>query len=69
MIKMIQLKKFGMGLIFLTRLYSGWIKTYNILTLVDIDAHIKVIYIDFSHIKLLNCPKYWSHIYKTHSYH
>jgi len=48
---LIQLRKLGLGFILLTLLYFE--KYNNNLSLIDVDAHIKFIYRDFSHIKLL----------------
>ena len=48
---LIQLGKLGLGYILLTLLYFE--KHNTILSLIDIDAHIKFIYIDSSHIQLL----------------
>jgi len=45
---LIQLRKLGLEFILLTLLYFE--KHDNILSLIDIDVHIKFIYIDSSHI-------------------
>jgi len=53
---LVQLGKLGLGFILLTLLYF---ENHNNILSFDVDAHIKFIYIDFSHIKLLReSPKY-----------
>ena len=48
---LIQLRKLGLGIILLTLLYFE--NPNIILSLIDIDVHIKFIYIYFSHINIL----------------
>ena len=54
---LVQLWKLGLGFIILTPLY--FINIIIFYSLIDVDVHIKLICIDFSHIKLLRAsPKY-----------